>query len=280
MERGSISAKTCEVIKACTGDETLQKCGVEFGHIIHYTNPPQIDCSWPLEHDATVRTRLAQLRSSYRPYVPPKQSYTVTLKKTGHHELELDCAKSDCTVVSISPDYKETNGGWAAKIHECCTRSRSALYGFEVHAKAITRVELRSGGVSWARNLHATDHVQIDKPGNICWPLWLNFWWSTVLVIHSSSKPTDVRLFMFEVDEEKGYAYQNGIVTSYDFVCEDREIPGSIARFQSGQSGLLLSVSDRDAIDRWAVKMRSDAQIANNEMDRDATSSVTFGIIG
>lgn len=278
MTRGALSAASVEQIQACTRDETLARHEVAFGKIIYYTNPPCIDCTWPGQHDADVRARLSTLGATYRPAANPKKTYTVTYKETGHHELDLDCLRSGCRVTGL--DCTESRPGvWQAVLHEGSQRRNNrALYGFEVLAKNITRVEIRCGGISWAKALHSPDRVQVDRPGNMCWPLWLTFYNTTFLNIHGSSKP-DLRILDFEADEGKARAYEHGIVTCYDYASEDAEAEGAIARFMSGLSGCLLTTVDKEIIERHAITMRRAAAQENEKTDTERTHTAEVAVV-
>lgn len=269
---GQVYADSCECIRACTRDDILMKHGVTFGHIIHLTNPPCIDCRWPPEHDTEVRARLLALRASYRPSVVPKKTYTVSYKETGHHELQLDCIKSQCKVTHVECTKIHT-GVWRATLHGCCQRrNRRALYGLDLWGKNMTRIEIKCGQICWARNLAATDHVQVDRPGNMCWPLWVTFYDSTYLVIHGSTRPTDLQVLEFDVGEYKGHAYEHGILTAYDFACEDAEPKGAIARFQSGLTGV-LTTDDKEVVHDVAERLKREASEENGKMDTDKVST-------
>lgn len=197
----------------------------------------------------------------------PKKTHEVSLKQSGHHELQLDCPKSRCKVTQVECS-KIRPGVWRATLHESNQRrNRRALYGIDVWGKDITRIEVECGQVCWARNMEATDHVQVDRPGDICWPLWVTFYVSTYLVVYAPTEPTNLQLLEFDVDECKGAAYEHGILTAYDFACEDAEPQGGIARFQSGLTAVFLTTSKKEVIHKCAEGLKRAAAEENGRMD-------------
>lgn len=84
---------------------------------------------------------------------------------------------------------------------------------------------------------------------------------------------------MFDVDEDKGYAYQHGILTSYDFECEDAEPQGGIARFQSGMTAMLLTTGDKELIAKYAAKMRGWAAEENKKTDKERVHSAEVAVL-
>lgn len=86
MQRGSVYCSSLEGIEACFKDLELKQHGVEFGEVIHYTNPPCIDCRWPLERDNDVQNRLKELDSKFQPVPKPTKTYTLTTRNSGQHE--------------------------------------------------------------------------------------------------------------------------------------------------------------------------------------------------
>ena len=276
MQRGYVTSTT-QGIRAGCKDLELKKYGAAFGDIIYDIVPPCIDCSWPLEHDDDIQRRLKELGLKCQPAYKPSKTYTVTTRNSGHHELDLDCPRSLCKAVSkdCKQRWSETSVTWVTQID--VGRSQ-ALYGFEVIGKDITRVEIDCGGcLSWARSLDKVDKVQVDRPGNICWPLCLTVFYSTFLVIESETKPTDIRILLFDVDPNKVVRYRNGEVVGYDFDSEDAKRDGAIARFVRGLVGAATCRRDeKEYVQRLAAKMRESAAAANKTIDTSAETTITI----
>lgn len=181
----------------------------------------------------------------------------------------------------MSKDCEQKWGKWVTEIKTCSEGHWSgtqALYGFEVSGKDITRVEIRCGCLNWARNLDKVDAVRVDKPGKICWPLWLTFYYRTYLFIESETKPTDIKILSFDVNQTKFDDYNHGAVTAYDFNSEDADSPGAIAKFQSGLNGAALCTCEHEEVQKYVAKMRKSAATNNKSIDPTAETTMTIGV--
>ena len=174
MVVASLYHKTVEGAQGFIKSNVLQGLQAEFGEVIVYTDPPCIDCTWPVQNDEAVRKELDVLgccKVAERNDADWKKS-EITIQQTGVFLLDdVDAPESACSRAIIAMKYIDSDR-WTGRI----PREMHMLKGFEVKGQDIIRVCIGANRLIWSKKTEPCEHLCVMRPGNICWPAFYMCW--------------------------------------------------------------------------------------------------------